>query len=72
MLRSLEPGVTQLIVHLLHDDAEARHIAGSWRTRVIELELCTEPETRRIIEEEGIRLIGYRPLMERWPKEARA
>lgn len=72
MLRSLEPGVTQLIVHLLHDDPEARHIAGSWRTRVVELELCIEPETRRIIEEEGIRLIGYRPLVERWPKEARA
>lgn len=67
-LRNLEPGVSQLIVHLLQDDPEARHVTDCWHVRHLELELCTDPETRRLLDEEGIRLIGYRPLVGLWPK----
>jgi len=67
-LRSLEPGVTQLIVHLLQDDPEARHVTDSWHIRDTELQLCTDPETRRLLEEKGIHLIGYRQFIELWPK----
>lgn len=70
-LRGLKPGVTQLIVHLLQDDPEARHVTDSWHIRAIELELCTDPETRRLLDEEGVRLIGYRPLVPLWPSEKR-
>lgn len=67
-LRNLEPGVTQLIVHLLDDDPEAKHVTDSWHVRHIELELCTDPQTRRLLHEEGIHLMGYRPLVDLWPK----
>ena len=67
-LRELKPGVTQLIVHLMEDDPEARHIAGSWRTRHVELQLCTDPKIRQRIADEGIQLLGYRPLKALWPR----
>lgn len=66
-LRRLEPGVTQLIVHLLDDDPEARHVTGSWHIRYWEMQLFTDPKTRELLAEEGIRLVGYRPLAAAWP-----
>lgn len=61
-LRSLKPGVTQIIVHLMDEDNEGRSIAGSWQRRCWELLICTAPKTRAVVEEEGIQLIGYRKL----------
>ncbi len=63
MLRSLKPGVTELFIHAAEDSEELRSMTNSWKTRSTEYKLFTsDPEIRRIIEEEGIILIGYRAL----------
>ena len=60
--RALKPGVTEFIVHLSLDDAEIRHITGNWEVRWIEYQIMTDPRTRALIDELGIKLIGYREL----------
>ncbi len=62
LLRTLPPGVSQIIVHLAGDDDEIRHITHAWRDRYHELLICTADETKAVLAEEGIRLIGYRDL----------
>lgn len=62
VLRSLKPGVTQIIVHLSLDDEEIRHITGNWQARWHEFQIFTDPKTRELIDSLGIKLIGYRDL----------
>lgn len=65
LIKGIEPGVTQIIVHLIGDDEEARAITGAWRRRYHESQLCLESGTKECIEREGITMIGYRSLKER-------
>lgn len=63
ILRSLKPGtVTELYLHCAKDGPELQHIAGSHARRQADYEWLVSPRTRRLIEELGIKLIGYRPL----------
>ena len=62
LLRGLGPGVTMLIVHLGMDDAELRAITGSWEQRHADFLSFTDPETRALIRELGIRLTTWREL----------
>ncbi|MCS6919542.1 MAG: polysaccharide deacetylase family protein [Fimbriimonadales bacterium] len=61
-LRTLKPGVNELIVHLGMDDPEGNAVTGGWRYRVQELEILQEPEFKRILTEQKIRLFTYREL----------
>ncbi len=63
-ITGLGPGVTQVIVHLMDDDPEARGIANSWHIRAIEYKLCLDEEIRAHAEQEGVALVGYRDLAE--------
>lgn len=63
LLRDLKPGVTELYIHPALDTEEMQGITGSWRWRHGEfLAFFDDPETRRILAEQGVVLIGYRPL----------
>ncbi|MCS7208387.1 MAG: polysaccharide deacetylase family protein [Fimbriimonadales bacterium] len=61
-LRTLKPGVNELIVHLGMDDPEGNAVTGGWRYRVQELEILQEPEFRNLLQEHKIRLFTYREL----------
>lgn len=61
-LRTLKPGVNELIVHLGMDDPEGNAITSDWRYRVQELEILQEPEFKRVLQEQQIRLFTYREL----------
>ncbi|MDM7461396.1 MAG: polysaccharide deacetylase family protein [bacterium] len=61
-LRTLRPGVNELIVHLGMDDPEGNAVTGGWRYRVQELEILQEPAFKRVLEEQKIRLFTYREL----------
>lgn len=65
-VRSLKPGVTELIVHLAGDDDEIRHVTGNWERRYLEYRLCTDPDTRAFIRDQGVKLVGYRELAALW------
>jgi predicted glycoside hydrolase/deacetylase ChbG (UPF0249 family) len=66
-LRKLEPGVTEIVIHLAYDDAEMRgatsdHPAwgAAWRQR--DFEFFTSDEFRKVLRENQIKLITWREL----------
>lgn len=61
-LRRLKPGVSQIIVHLGDDSDEMRAIMNSWLTRQNDDRILRHPTTRALLEELGIRLIGWREI----------
>lgn len=67
-LRNLKPGVTQFIVHCTKVTPHFEAISTSGPTRQADLDLMTDPDIKRIIEEEGIILTTWRELKERRDK----
>lgn len=66
-LRKLEPGVTEIVIHLAYDDAEMRgatsdHPAwgAAWRQR--DFEFFTSDAFRKVLQENQIKLITWREL----------
>jgi predicted glycoside hydrolase/deacetylase ChbG (UPF0249 family) len=67
-LREVKPGVTQFIVHSTRPSEVFGQISGSGGTRLAELEALTDPEVRKVVEDEGIILTTWRELKERRDK----
>jgi predicted glycoside hydrolase/deacetylase ChbG (UPF0249 family) len=65
ILRSLKPGtVTELYLHVALDGEELQNIAGSHARRQADHDWLVSPDTRKLIDDLGIRLISYRPIKE--------
>lgn len=63
IVRNLKPGVTELYIHPAVLTEELKTITGTWKTRSQEYELFTkDADMRQLIQETGVKLIGYRPL----------
>ena len=62
ILGDLQPGLTDFVFHPAQDTQELRAIAPVWAARVADYELFTSEEVRAFIREQGIQVIGYRPL----------
>jgi predicted glycoside hydrolase/deacetylase ChbG (UPF0249 family) len=67
VLKNLQPGVTELIVHLAYDDEEMRSATvdhkdwgAGWRQR--DFDFFTSSKFRKLLEEHKIKLITYREL----------
>ena len=72
-IRKLQPGVTEVVIHLAYDDAEMRgatfdhpNWGGAWRQR--DLEFFTSDAFRKMLEENHIKLITWRELGKLIPK----
>ncbi len=61
-LRALEPGVTQITLHLGTDSDEMTAIMPEHIDRVNDLLAFSDPSTRALIEDEGIRLVQWRDI----------
>jgi predicted glycoside hydrolase/deacetylase ChbG (UPF0249 family) len=66
-IRNLEPGVTEVILHLAYDDAEMRALSAdhpnwgsAWRQR--DYDFFTSERFRTLLRERGIRLITWREI----------
>jgi len=72
LLRELPPGLSEWAVHpgIANDELEA--VTPSWSARAADLEFFTSPEARKVVEEEGIVLLGYPPLQKLWRARAKA
>lgn len=69
-VRNLKPGVTELYIHAALPTDELKAITGSWPTRSQEAEAFTrDEEMKKLASEQGIILIGYRPLRDLQRKE---
>jgi len=73
IVKSLSPGVSELIVHLAYDDAEMQAVTvdhpdygSAWRQR--DFNVVTSPEFRQALEENHIRLVTWRELGKLLPK----
>ena len=64
VLKNLQPGVTQLIVHLAKDDPEIRAITGHWGARYDDFRIFTDPQMQQKLKELNIQVIGWRPIQE--------
>jgi hypothetical protein len=63
VLGSLKPGtVTELYLHAAKDGPELESIAHSHRRRQADYEWLISPQARKLVEDLGIKLIGYRAL----------
>ena len=67
LIRNLQPGVTELIVHLAYDDAEMRSATinhpdwgAAWRQR--DFDFFTSDAFRRLLRENDVKLISWRDL----------
>jgi len=67
LVKNLQPGVTEIFVHLAHDDAETQAVTvnhpdwgAAWRQR--EVEAMSSPAFRKSLEENQIILIGWRDI----------
>jgi len=70
LLENLEPGVTQIIIHAAHDDAEMRAVTigqvdygSAWRQR--DFDYFAGEEFRKLVERHGVKLITWREIRDR-------
>lgn len=61
-LRSVQPGVTKLIVHLAKDDAEIRAVTNSWEQRWADFLFFSSDEAKKLMTELQISPVTYREL----------
>lgn len=66
-IASLKPGISEMIVHLGHDDSELRAVTvhhqpygSAWRQR--DYEVVTSPEFRKALREHHVILVGWKDL----------
>jgi predicted glycoside hydrolase/deacetylase ChbG (UPF0249 family) len=65
ILKNLKPGVTELFIHAAKMSEELKAITHSAEKRSQEAAAFTsDPDIRKLIQDEQIILIGYRPLLE--------
>ena len=67
LIKELKPGVTQLIVHLAHDDEEMRAVTldhpnwgASWRQR--DFDFVTSETFRKLLKEQNVKLVTWREI----------
>ena len=66
-IKNLKPGLTEIIVHLAHDDAEFQAVTvdhpdygSAWRQR--DYDVVTSPEFKKALEENHVILIHWKDL----------
>jgi predicted glycoside hydrolase/deacetylase ChbG (UPF0249 family) len=65
LLRNLKPGITEIYCHPALARDELRSCARDWQQRQADFNYFTSDQTRRIIKDEGVELIGYRKLRDK-------
>jgi len=67
VVKNLQPGVTELFVHLAHDDSEMRAVTvnypvwdAAWRQR--DVDVISSPEFRKTLADNHVTLIGWRQI----------
>src|SRR6266849_4499036 len=66
-VKNLKPGLTEMIVHLAHDDAEVKAVTAdhpdygaAWRQR--DYDVMTSPEFKKVLQENNVILVKWKDL----------
>lgn len=62
LIRNIKPGVTELLFHPSLESEELKSITDSWQARIFEFDIFRDEEVKALIQEEGIKVIGWREL----------
>ena len=75
-IKNLQPGITEMIVHLAYDDEEMRGVAfnhpnwgSEWRQR--DFQFATSEAFRKLLQENNIKLVTWREISQRLQKRGR-
>jgi predicted glycoside hydrolase/deacetylase ChbG (UPF0249 family) len=71
LVRSLEPGLTEIIFHPQEVTERSKSITGSWQQRIWEKEMFGDPDLQQFFKDEGIIFTNWREIMRRF-KESKA
>jgi hypothetical protein len=66
LVRSLPPGLTEIIFHPSVETEQLKTITNSWQQRVWEAEMFADPDLPRFFEEEGIMFTNWKEIMKRF------
>ncbi len=66
LVRSLEPGLTEIIFHPSVDTEQLKTITGSWQQRIWESQMFSDPEMKKFFEDEGIIFTNWKEIMKRF------
>jgi chitin disaccharide deacetylase len=75
-IKNIQPGITEMIVHLAYDDEEMRGVAfnhpdwgSEWRQR--DFDFVTSDAFRKLLQENNIKLVTWREISQRLQKRTR-
>ena len=68
LIKSLKPGITEIIFHPSVNTENLKTITNSWQQRVWEYEMFSDPELIKFFEEEGIVFTNWKDMMSRFEK----
>ncbi len=66
LVRSFEPGITEIIFHPSIDTEGLHHITNSWQQRVWESQMFADPQVKQFFEREGILFTNWKEMMKRF------
>lgn len=66
LVRSLNPGITEIIFHPSVDTEQLKTITGSWQQRIWEAEMFADPELKKFFVEEGVIFTNWKEIMKRF------
>lgn len=72
LVRSLKPGITEIIFHPSVETEGLRRITGSWQQRVWEAEMFGDPQVQQFFEREEILFTNWKEMMARWQERGGA
>ncbi|MCF6223233.1 MAG: polysaccharide deacetylase family protein [Flavobacteriaceae bacterium] len=68
LIKSLKPGITEIIFHPSVDTENLKSITNSWQQRVWEYEMFSDPDLIQFFEAEGIIFTDWKEMMNRFKK----
>ncbi|MCX7424389.1 MAG: polysaccharide deacetylase family protein [Planctomycetia bacterium] len=66
LVRSLPPGITQIIFHPSVESEALKRITGSWRQRTWEARLFADPEVKQFFKDQGVEFTTWREMGRRY------
>ncbi len=69
LVKSLNPGLTEIIFHPATLTENLKTITGSWQQRVWESELFADPLVHKFFKDEGIIITNWKDIMQRFEKK---